>query len=155
MYQKLEPVKATFQLSRLLSESDSDSGDKLADALEYIGEITGVDRVYLGRWRASEKTITTVAQWCTEQLDPMPNHPVALDDLSHLDEYFQQNSGMFSVQRELVILENKLVGILCLEARHPDTNFGSDEQSFISIAARLLAPFKKISHCLFIQRKSL
>jgi CheY-like chemotaxis protein len=141
VYQKLESLKATFQLSRLLSEGEFVGVGKLSDAMEFIGTIAGVDRAYLGRWKESEKTMTIAAQWCIQQLEPMRKDLVFLGDISLIDEYFGQNSGMFAVRRELVICEYRLVGVLCLESQHFDTSLDVELQRFLAAAVQMLAPF--------------
>lgn len=141
MDQKLDSIKATFQLSQLLSEAEANGSEGLTDALGFIGVVAGVDRVYLGAWDSAQKLIFTASQWCVQQLEPMPVSPVFLSDVSQLDQYFEQNTGMFSFLREPVLFEHRFVGMLCLESRHHNTFLTADLQGFLAAAVQLLAPF--------------
>lgn len=140
MYQKLNTIRATFQLSRLLA--DGGDPERLVNrVLKHIALSAGADRIYLCAWDAENETICTVAQWYIEQLDPMPTKPLKLQGFSLIDQYFEQNRGVFTMQREAVFHEHKLVGVLCLESRDSVNRLSADEQSFVHNAAHMLAPF--------------
>lgn len=144
MYQKLDPTRATFQLSRLLSDRDADTERQVNRALKHIALCTGADRIYLCAWKPVEATIRTVAQWHIEQLDPMPSRPVRLEGFSLLDEYFTQNRGLFLMQKEAVFFNHQLIGVCCLESRDSINRLSVDEQRFIQNATHMLAPFLHI-----------
>ncbi|MDQ8194074.1 response regulator [Coraliomargarita sp. SDUM461004] len=140
MFQQLDPIRATFQLSRLLSDSQSDREHQLRHALQHIALSVNADRAYLSLWEESKHRIRTVAQWQVEQLDPMPERCIIVDALSSLDAYFAQNRGMFALQREAVLIDHRLCGALCLEARYPIDRLSEEEQQFIKNAAQMLTP---------------
>jgi len=140
VYNKLDPIKATFQLSRLLSESQSDYECQLRLAMKQIALHVGADQAYMSLWDASQSSIRTIAQWQVEQLDPMPEEPIALGDLSAIDDYFDQNRGMFYLHKEMMFSEHCLLGVLCLESRYLIDRLSQDEQLFIKNAAHMLVP---------------
>lgn len=140
VFQKLDPIKATFQLSRLLSDSMYDGERQLRRALKHIALCLGADRTYLSLWEESQQNIRTVAQWQIEQLDPMPEEPIRMDGFSALDDYFEQNRGMFSLQKEVIFSESRLIGVLCVESRDPIDRLSQEEQQFVKNAARILTP---------------
>lgn len=84
MYQKLDTTRATFQLSRLLSD-DGETERLVNRALKHIALSTAADRIYLCSWDMAEESLCTVAQWYVEQLDPMPTKPVKLEGFAHLE----------------------------------------------------------------------
>ncbi len=140
MYQKLDPIRATFQLSQLLSDFDGDAERQFSRSLKHIALCTGADRAYLCLWDSSEQTICTVAQWHIEQLEPMPAKPINIDGFALLDEYFAQNRGLSVIQKEAVFYDHRLIGVLCIESRDPINRLSPGEQSFVKNAAYLLAP---------------
>lgn len=144
VYQKLDPIRATFQLSRLLSDHDGDAQTQANRALKQIALCTGADRVFLCVWEPAKQTICTVAQWQIELLDPMPSQAVKVDSFSLLDEYFAQNRGLFHMHKEVVFFNHRLIGALCLESRDSINRLSQNEQSFIQSAAHLLAPVLQV-----------
>jgi CheY-like chemotaxis protein len=145
VFQKLDTIKATFQLSRILSDGKYDGERQLRRALRHISICLGADRSYLSLWDESKPNIRTVAQWQIDQLDPMPEEPITMDDFSALDAYFEQNRGMFVLQKEIIFSKNRLLGALCLESRDPIDRLSPDELKFLQGAAYLLAlPLEKL-----------
>ncbi|MGZ0654537.1 response regulator [Coraliomargarita sp. W4R53] len=140
MFQKLDPIKATFQLSRLLSDSQYDRENQLRRALKHIALCVNADRAYLSLWEESKQSLCTIAQWSIEPLDPMPEDSIRMDDLSALEEYFGQNRGMFSLQRETIFSDYHLIGVMCLESRDPIDRLNPGEQQFVKNAAHMLTP---------------
>jgi CheY-like chemotaxis protein len=144
VYQKLDPTRAIFQLSRLLSDGGADSGRLVNRALKHIALCTGADRIFLSAWTEATATLRTVAQWHIEQLDPMPSRPVRLEGFSLLDAYFTQNRGLFLMQKEPVFHNHQLIGVCCLESRDSINRLSVDEQNFIRHATHMLAPFLQV-----------
>ncbi len=140
MFHKLDPVKATFQLSGILSDSQCDDERQLRRALKYVALSLGADRTYLNLWDESKLSIRTVAQWQIEQLDEMPTGSVSMENFSLLDEYFEQNKGMFCLQKEAIFSAHRLIGVLCAESRDPIDRLSQDEQQFVKNAAYMLTP---------------
>tara|TARA_B100000614_G_C14491367_1_gene470828 strand:- start:227 stop:1123 length:897 start_codon:yes stop_codon:yes gene_type:complete len=140
VFQPLDPIKATFQLSRLLSDSEYDRERQLQRALKHVALCVNADRAYLSLWQESKLSIRTIAQWQIEQLDPMPEDTIRMDYVSSLEEYFGQNRGMFSLQRENIFSDYRLIGVLCLESRDPVDRLSHDEQQFVKNATYMLTP---------------
>jgi CheY-like chemotaxis protein len=145
VFQKLDTIKATFQLSRILTDSRYDADRQLRRALKHISICLGAERAYLSLWDDLKLNIRTVAQWQIDQLDPMPEEPITMDDFSALDVYFEQNRGMCILKKEMIFSEHRLLGVLCLESRDPIDRLSIDEQKFVQNSAHLLAlPLEKL-----------
>lgn len=142
MFQKIDPAKEIFQLSRILSDTENDERTRLTHALKYVANATDADRVYVSYWDRSNQTMAVAAQWNAENLEPMPDEAVHLGNLSLLNEYLDQNAGMFKLHVEPVLLEHQLAGLLCLESAVPvSRSLSDDEERFVQLGCHLLAPF--------------
>ncbi len=140
MHHKLDPIKALIQLSRLLPKEATGEVPTLARALKHIAICCGADRAFISLWDDQAQTIQTLDQWQIEQLEAMPTNVIHIDEYLNLDEYFEQNKGMCTLQRVSIIHDHKLVGMLSLESRDPINHLNQDERQFVNSASQLLGP---------------